>query len=57
MKKFEVGNRVQNIFMNREGVVTNINTILGQVKVRFESMEESINHRWFDKNELCKVEN
>ena len=55
MVKFEVGNKVQNIFMKHEGVVTDINAVLGQVKVRFEGMGESINHRWFDKNEIRKV--
>ena len=57
MKKFEVGNRVQNIFMNREGVVTD--TSFNRVKVRFEGMDssthESIKHHWFDKNWVRKV--
>ena len=55
MKKFEVGNKVQNIFMKHEGVVTDINAVLGQVKVRFEGTS-LVKHRWFDKNEIRKVE-
>ena len=57
MVKFEVGDKVQNIFMMRGGVVIDIDTVLGRVKVHFKDMNIGSAVRWFDKNELCKVEN
>lgn len=55
MVKFEVGDKVQNIFMQREGVVIDIDTYMGRVKVYFKGMHIGSAVRWFDKNEIVKV--
>lgn len=57
MVKFEIGDKVQNIFMQREGVVIDIDTYVGRVKVYFKGMHIGSAVRWFDKNEIVKVEN
>ena len=56
MKKFEAGDKVQNIFMKREGVVVDIDTYMGRVKVYFKGMHIGSAMRWFDKSEILKVE-
>ena len=57
MVKFEIGDKVKNIFMMRGGVVIDIDTRLGRVRVQFKDMSIGSAVRWFDNNELCKVEN
>ena len=57
MVKFEVGDKVQNIFMMRGGVVIDTDTLTGRVRVQFKDMSIGSAVRWFDKSEICKVEN
>ena len=57
MVKFEIGDKVKNIFMMRGGVVIDTDTLTGRVRVQLKDMSIGSAVRWFDKNELCKVEN